>query len=62
MMTRTMTEERARAICFAYQAGDFSIEVGDFTSGGEPPEEVLERAADEAEAYLDTLPTKENES
>jgi len=50
-----MTEERARAILAAYQTGDFSIEVGDFTPGGEPAEEVLERAADAAEAYLDSM-------
>jgi hypothetical protein len=52
-----MTEERARAILAAYQADDYSIDLSDFSAGGEPQEEVMERASDAAEAYLDRLLT-----
>jgi hypothetical protein len=52
-MTKLMTETRAQAILAAYQHDDYSIDLSDFTDGGEPQEEVLERAYDAAEAYLD---------
>lgn len=52
-----MTIETARRIEAAYQAGNIDMltrsEIEPYTSGGEPDDEVLERAMDAAQAVLD---------